>query len=61
MKDAIRLYTGGYYTVTTKKRMNEISEEFNLGYRVGISKGSWVVEKNGVMYGFANREAIVPR
>jgi len=33
-KDKIRLNTGGYNTVTTRRRMNEVSEEFNLGYKV---------------------------
>lgn len=33
----IVLNTGGWNTVTTRRRMNEISQEFNLGFRVDSS------------------------
>lgn len=36
--DQIILNTGGYHTVTTKTRMNQASNQFNLGYIVFQSK-----------------------
>lgn len=32
--DSIVLNTGGYNTVTTRRRMNEASKQFALGYKV---------------------------
>lgn len=46
-KHEIVLNHGGYRTVTTKRRMNEISEELMLGYAVGQSKGEWHVRYMG--------------
>lgn len=43
-KDNIVLRTGGYYTLTTKTRMNECSSEyFNHLFTVFQSKGDWFV------------------
>lgn len=39
----VRLNTGGYFTKTTKKRMNQFAEMFNLGFRVVQDKGNWYV------------------
>ena len=47
LKDSVRitLDTGGYYTKTTKKRMNQFADMFGLHYRVlHIAAGSWYVE-----------------
>lgn len=46
-KHDIWLQTGGYNTVITKRRMNEISKEFNLGYVVYSDKGIWHVQYRG--------------
>ena len=37
------LRTGGYFTVTTKRRMNEASTHFDLGYRVIQQNYKWRV------------------
>ena len=41
---AITLNTGGWWTRSTKVRMNQASQEFGLGYRVFQKKGEWFVE-----------------
>jgi superfamily I DNA and RNA helicase len=38
------LNSGGYRTHTTKTRMNEVSEHYNLGFSVFQKKGQWFVE-----------------
>ena len=43
----IRLNTGGYFTKTTKKRMNQFAEMFNLPYRVCQIKGDWFADFPG--------------
>ena len=43
----IILRTGGYRTVTTKTRMNQASNQFDLGYRVYQRKGDWFVDFEG--------------
>lgn len=42
----VRLNTGGYFTKTTKKRMNQFAEMFNLGFRVYQEVGEWFVQCN---------------
>lgn len=39
--DTITLNNGGYETATTKKRMNETSNLFNLGFQVYAKAGQW--------------------
>lgn len=41
--ESVILRTGGWYTVTTKRRMNEASEHFGLGYRVIQRNHEWSV------------------
>lgn len=43
----ITLDSGGYQTVTTKRRMNEASVTFGLGYQVFQVNFSWFVKFNG--------------
>jgi len=38
------LNTGGYATVTTKKRMNQFSKMFDLGFTVWQEKHEWYVQ-----------------
>jgi len=40
----IILDSGGWMTVTTKKRMNQTSQEFNLGYSVYAVRGGWYID-----------------
>lgn len=39
----IRLHSGGWQTVTTKRKMNQASNEFGLGYSVFQKAGMWFV------------------
>lgn len=39
----ITLNSGGHKTATTKRRMNETSDEFNLGIHVYAKRGEWFV------------------
>lgn len=40
----IVLNSGGWHTVTTKRRMNEASQEFDLGFSVYAKKGDWYID-----------------
>ena len=48
----ITLNTGGWWTVTTKLRMNQASREWGLGYHVYQHKGDWFVSADGVEYNY---------
>lgn len=39
----VLLDTGGWFTVTTKTRMNQAANQFGLGYQVYQEKGQWYV------------------
>ena len=57
----ITLDTGGWKTVTTKRRMNQASTQFNLGYTVYQQKGQWFVGYRGVTRPFDQDEIILER
>ena len=40
----IILNSGGWQTVTTKRRMNQVSDVFRLGFRVSQRQGEWFVD-----------------
>jgi len=42
--DTVTLNSGGYKTSTTRRRMNEVSQEYNLGYRVYQVNNTWYVD-----------------
>jgi hypothetical protein len=42
----VTLDTGGYFTVTTKARMNMMSEELNLGFGISQMRGQWYISSN---------------
>jgi len=48
----IILNSDGYKTATTKTRMNEASNEFNLGLRVYQDKSVWYIEFKGEVLRF---------
>lgn len=50
----IVLNTGGWKSMTTKLRMNQTSNQFNLGFRVSQSKGVWYVSYNNQTTEFEN-------
>jgi hypothetical protein len=46
----IILNTGGWFTNTTKTRMNQAANQFNLGFKVFQKNGYWYVQlDNGVV------------
>lgn len=59
--DKIILNTGGYETSTTKNRMNQASEEFNLGFSVFQKKGIWYVNYKGDTIEFKTNTVILTR
>jgi hypothetical protein len=48
----ITLDTGGWFTKTTKERMNQASDQFQLGYKVWQERGAWFVRYGGNGYPF---------
>lgn len=48
----ITLSTGGWKSMTTKKKMNQASHQFNLGYSVFQKAGDWFVEWKGIVRKF---------
>ena len=48
----LTLNTGGYYTATTKTRMNQTSNQYNLGYRVFQKNFNWFVDFEGEIIPF---------
>lgn len=46
-KNLITLNTGGWKSNTTKLRMNQASQQFNLGYSVYQKDYSWYVDYKG--------------
>lgn len=55
----IILNTGGWSTSTTKNRMNQASNQFNLGYQVWQEKGEWFVQwKNGLTQMWLNTNSL---
>jgi len=40
---SVRLYSGGWQTVTTKRKMNQASHQFDLGYGVFQRNYVWFV------------------
>jgi len=51
-KKRIKLDTGGYDTKTTRRRMNQASNEFKLGYRVYTKNGETLVDFDGLTIRF---------
>lgn len=50
----IKLHSGGWMTQTTKMAMNQISNQFNLGFNVYSLKGEWFVTKGGYTSAFVD-------
>lgn len=48
----IVLDTGGYFTPTTKTRMNQASRQFDLGYHVFQKAGKWYADHDGKTHAF---------
>lgn len=50
--DEIILNTGGWFTKTTKVRMNQASSQYSLGYQVYQKKHNWFVSYRGKIIPF---------
>tara|TARA_R100000781_G_scaffold50744_1_gene33548 strand:+ start:1313 stop:1585 length:273 start_codon:yes stop_codon:yes gene_type:complete len=59
--DKITLNNGGWYTSTTKRRMNETSEQFNLGFKVYQRNYDWLVDYKGKTYCFESNKLVLNR
>lgn len=57
----IILNTGGWWTATTKNRMNQASNQFGLGFGVYQKRGVWFVEFNGETQEFVDDVLILKR
>jgi hypothetical protein len=60
-EDSITLNTGGWKTATTKARMNFVSEEYRLGYKVVSKNREWQVAYNGEAYPYPTDKVILDR
>ena len=58
-KHTIQLNSGGYHTPTTKRRMNQASNQFHLGFTVFSKKGQWWVLKGLTKYPFKDNMFII--
>lgn len=58
----ITLSTGGWKTVTTKVRMNQAANQFDLGYTVYQNNFNWFVQlRDGATLEFDDREITFDR
>jgi len=57
---SIQLNTNGWHTVTTKRRINQASNQYNLGIGVYQSEGNWYVSKGDKVILFIDN-MIIPR
>lgn len=57
----IILDTGGWFMYTTKLRMNQASNQFNLYYRVFSKLNDWFVKYNNKLYKFNSSTVILNR
>tara|TARA_R100000908_G_C3735598_1_gene133633 strand:- start:718 stop:1005 length:288 start_codon:yes stop_codon:yes gene_type:complete len=60
-EDTITLNTGGFETNTTKTRMNQTSNQFDLGFRVYQKNFDWFVEYDGKTFEFLSNELTLER
>lgn len=58
-EDTIYLNHGGWMTATTKKKMNQISNQFNLGYQVYQKDFNWFIDWNNTTIPFDKTEIML--
>ena len=56
----ITLDSGGWRTVTTKRRMNQAANEFSLPFAVYQRRGEWFVDYRGETLRFADGMTLQP-
>lgn len=59
--ESITLQTGGWFTSTTKRRMNEVAHAFNLGFQVFQKEFSWFVSYRGETVPFNGDVVVLAR
>jgi len=57
----IKLNTGGYKSQTTKRRMNQASNQFGLGFEIIQRKGDWLVKVDAGEIDFDDDEMTLHR
>ena len=55
----IILNTGGYFSSTTKTRMNQTSNQFDLGYKVYQKNFEWFVDFKDETFEFTNNNDLI--
>lgn len=59
--ERVVLDTGGYFTVTTKRRMNQASRQFKLGYSVFQKDYKWFCKYQDTIYPFIGHTCAINR
>lgn len=59
--ECVILRTGGYKSVTTKRKMNQTSNQFNLPYSVFQKAGDWYVSTSAGTFPFTGSEFVLDR
>ena len=59
--EKITLDNGGWYTPTTKKRMNQASSDFSLGFKVYQKNYEWYCEYQGKIHSFTQNKLVLDR
>jgi hypothetical protein len=59
--DDIILKTGGYFTNTTKNRMNQTSNQFNLGFNVYQKNYEWFCSFKDRVFKFDGNSLVLSR
>lgn len=57
----IILNSGGWWTMSTKKRMNQVSDFYNLGFRVFQKAGDWFVDYKNAVERFDSQKIALAR
>jgi len=60
-EDRIELNNGGFFTKTTKVRMNQASMAFNLGFEIKQIKGNWFAFVGDIKIPFTGEKLILQR
>lgn len=57
----IILNTGGWFTNTTKTRMNQTSNQFNLGFKIYQKNFDWFVDYKNKTYAMKHNRLVLER
>lgn len=61
MRMKLFLTAGGWWTNTTKNRMNQASNQFDLGYNVFQKDFNWFVDYRGKVFEFNENRIVLNR